>query len=70
MLLVSAPPSPPPTLSLPSPPQTSWLDGKHVVFGRVVDGGSVLDEVERVDTGGGSHPVTPLVIAACGVVEE
>lgn len=41
-----------------------------MVFGRVLDGAATLDAVEAVDTGGGSQPVSPLFIAACGLVEE
>ncbi|OSX79848.1 hypothetical protein BU14_0070s0023 [Porphyra umbilicalis] len=48
---------------------TPWLDGKHVVFGRVLDGANVLDAIERVDTVGGSRPSAPLVISACGVLD-
>jgi peptidylprolyl isomerase len=28
--------------------QTPWLDGKHVVFGKVVDGYAVVDKMEAV----------------------
>ncbi|GAB0491566.1 hypothetical protein MMPV_002820 [Pyropia vietnamensis] len=49
---------------------TYWLDGKHVVFGRVVDGGGTLDAMEAVDTQGGSRPAAPLLIAACGMANE
>jgi cyclophilin family peptidyl-prolyl cis-trans isomerase len=28
---------------------TPWLDGKHTVFGRVIDGVDVLDSITRVD---------------------
>ena len=28
---------------------TPWLDGKHTVFGRVIEGGAVLDALTRVD---------------------
>lgn len=31
----------------------NWLDGKHVVFGRVVDGWDVLDNLESVGSSSG-----------------
>ena len=33
---------------------TAWLDGKHVVFGKVVDGLDVLDTVEAVGSESGA----------------
>jgi peptidylprolyl isomerase len=44
---------------------TPWLDGKHVVFGRVVEGNDVLDAMEAVGSNSGatSRQVT---IADCG----
>ncbi|MDF1523172.1 MAG: peptidylprolyl isomerase [Trueperaceae bacterium] len=37
---------------------TPWLDGKHAVFGRVVEGLDVLDAITRIDPGrpGGARP--------------
>ncbi|GMH47921.1 hypothetical protein TrRE_jg12629, partial [Triparma retinervis] len=48
------------------------LDGKHVVFGRVVGEESmrVLDAMERVTTGRGDRPVRDVRIEACGLLEE
>jgi len=39
--------------------KTSWLDGKHVVFGAVIDGAEVLDKIEAVGSESGkvSKPV-------------
>ncbi|QRG38699.1 hypothetical protein FDK38_003116 [Candidozyma auris] len=41
------------------------LDGRHVVFGRVVDGFSVVDELNLVRTKG-DCPVEDVVIEECG----
>ena len=37
---------------------TPWLDGKHAVFGRVIEGLDVLDAITRIDPGrpGGAKP--------------
>ncbi|MBL9106942.1 MAG: peptidylprolyl isomerase [Myxococcales bacterium] len=44
---------------------TSWLDGKHVVFGKVVDG---MDVVKAMEAAGSSQGATSkkIVIADCG----
>ncbi|XP_071710091.1 peptidyl-prolyl cis-trans isomerase CYP19-3 [Rutidosis leptorrhynchoides] len=49
--------------------ETSWLDGKHVVFGKVVDGYSVVKEMEKVGSGGGTTS-SSVVIEDCGEVKE
>jgi len=46
-----------------------WLDGKHVVFGRVREGQEVLREMEAMGTHGGK-PRARVVIADCGEVRE
>ena len=43
-----------------------FLDGKHVVFGKVVDGLLVMRKVENVPTGGNNRPRLPVVINLCG----
>ena len=45
------------------------LDGKHVVFGRVLAGMDVVRAVEAV-AGEGEKPAAPVVICACGVFED
>ncbi|XP_043940161.1 LOW QUALITY PROTEIN: peptidyl-prolyl cis-trans isomerase A [Protopterus annectens] len=45
--------------------QTQWLDGKHVVFGRVIEGMDVLNEMEKTGTQNGK-PKAKVVIADCG----
>lgn len=45
--------------------KTEWLDGKHVVFGQVVEGMNVVKEIEKVGSRSGK-PSKPVVIADCG----
>jgi peptidylprolyl isomerase len=44
---------------------TSWLDGKHVVFGKVVDGMDVVKKMEAAGSQSGTTKVD-VVIADCG----
>ncbi|KAI5423982.1 hypothetical protein KIW84_030269, partial [Lathyrus oleraceus] len=48
--------------------KTQWLDGKHVVFGKVVDGYSVVQEMEKVGSQNG-RTSEPVVIEDCGQVK-
>jgi len=45
-----------------------WLDGKHVVFGRVLDPESedVVRKIENVRTRANDRPVLDIVIKECG----
>eukprot|EP00605_Chrysophyceae_sp_TOSAG23-4_P000489 GSChrysophyteH1.ASY1.ANO1.548.1 assembled CDS len=49
---------------------TPHLDGKHVVFGRVVSGLDVFDKVENTPTGPNDKPNQDVLIADCGLVEK
>ena len=44
---------------------TGWLDGKHVVFGRVVEGLDVVKKVESFGSNSGS-PKAKIIISDCG----
>ena len=47
--------------------KTAWLDGKHVVFGKVVEGMDVVTAVEKVGSQGGETS-SKVVISNCGLV--
>ena len=45
---------------------TPFLNGKHVVFGKVVDGMDVVKKVENVRTGRDDKPNQEVAISQCG----
>ena len=45
--------------------KTPWLDGKHVVFGRVIEGMDVVKQMESKGSQGGKTS-TKIAIADCG----
>lgn len=47
----------------------SWLDGKHVVFGEVLEGYDVIEKVENVPKGAGDKPSKTVKIAKSGELE-
>ncbi|KAI8908019.1 cyclophilin B precursor [Gorgonomyces haynaldii] len=44
---------------------TSWLDGRHVVFGEVMDGMDIVSKIENTPTGYGDKPNKDVVVANC-----
>ena len=50
----------------------SWLDGKHVVFGEVLEGYEIVEAIENVPKGYGDKPKEAVKIAKSGelLVEE
>ena len=51
-------------------PAADWLDGKHTVFGEVVDGMDVVDAIEGTATGPGDRPLEPQVIERIELSDE
>ncbi|KAI9136780.1 cyclophilin-like domain-containing protein [Paraphysoderma sedebokerense] len=43
-----------------------FLDGKHVVFGKLIDGLLTLRKIENVMTGPNNRPKLPVMITECG----
>jgi peptidylprolyl isomerase len=44
---------------------TAWLDGKHVVFGKVIKGTEIVDAIEKQGSSSGTTKV-PIAIKDCG----
>lgn len=49
--------------------KTSWLDGKHVVFGKVLEGMDVVRKVESTKTDSRDKPLKDVIIVDCNVIE-
>ena len=48
--------------------ETPWLNGRHTVFGEVLEGQDVVNALEKIGSGSGKTSKTA-VIADCGVLE-
>ncbi|KAI6656019.1 Peptidyl-prolyl cis-trans isomerase B [Oopsacas minuta] len=48
--------------------KTSWLDGRHVVFGKMLEGEDVLRLIEQTKTGSNDKPEKDVVISDCGEI--
>ncbi len=49
--------------------KTPWLDGKHVVFGRVIEGMDVVKKIEQQGTSQG-RPRATLTVVDCGELKD
>lgn len=48
--------------------ETPWLDGKHVVFGKIVKGMDVVRKIEKNKTGAQDRPIKEVKIVKSGIV--
>ncbi|KAF9165486.1 hypothetical protein DFQ27_008907 [Actinomortierella ambigua] len=46
--------------------KTDFLDGRHVVFGKLIDGVLTMRKIENVPTGPNNKPKLPVIITQCG----
>ncbi|MDH3284077.1 MAG: peptidylprolyl isomerase [Acidobacteriota bacterium] len=49
---------------------TPWLDGKHAVFGKIVDGLDVIEAIGKVKTGAGDRPAEEIKLSKVTLDEE
>lgn len=47
----------------------SWLDGRHVVFGEVLEGYNVVDLIQNVPKNPGDKPKDKVIIIKSGELE-
>jgi len=48
--------------------QTTWLDGRHVVFGKILSGMDVIRQIEKTETDARDRPIKDVVIANSGYI--
>jgi len=50
--------------------ETPWLDGKHVVFGKVISGFDFCVEIEKLETDSQDKPKKQVMIVDCGEINN
>jgi len=41
---------------------TPWLDGKHAIFGKIVEGQDIVDNISKVERSSNDKPLVPIKI--------
>ena len=47
-----------------------WFDGKHVVFGQVINGMEIIEQIENIETDKDDKPLTKIIIINCGEINK
>lgn len=46
----------------------SWLDGKHTVFGKIIEGMEIVDKIENIKTNERDHPLEDITIESIDIL--
>ena len=47
-----------------------WFDGKHVVFGQVISGMDIINQIEELETDDNDKPLVSVLIENCGEITD
>jgi peptidyl-prolyl cis-trans isomerase A (cyclophilin A) len=49
---------------------TPWLNDKHTIFGKVIEGYDIVEAISKVATGRGNKPNVDVVIKSISIVRQ